>query len=110
MKKLSKVQLTSVLALSVAFFATYFVVFHHANDTKATFEHMFSTNVTDRQTNTGQSENFGPAMTISSNTQRSSNWAGYIDTPNSATNGYTSISGSWTVPTITGNQQGVAAK
>jgi Peptidase A4 family len=42
--------------------------------------------------------------------QASQNWAGYIDTPSSNSEPYTSVSGTWTVPAVTGSQQGVAAQ
>ncbi|WDL95505.1 hypothetical protein [Alicyclobacillus sp. ALC3] len=46
---------------------------------------------------------------LSANTQASQNWAGYIDTPTGNTP-YTSISGSWTVPTISGSANSAAAQ
>ena len=42
------------------------------------------------------------------NMQESENWAGYIDSPSSSS-GYTSVSGSWTVPNISARQQNAAA-
>ncbi|QQE77588.1 G1 family glutamic endopeptidase [Alicyclobacillus sp. SO9] len=43
------------------------------------------------------------------NTQPSSNWAGYVAKPVSG-NGYTSVSGSWTVPRVASGQSGAAAQ
>lgn len=45
---------------------------------------------------------------VPSNTKGSSNWAGYIATPNS-NSGYTSVSGSWTIPNISANQRNAVA-
>ncbi|MDQ0189126.1 hypothetical protein JI721_10920 [Alicyclobacillus cycloheptanicus] len=50
------------------------------------------------------------SVQIPSNAEGSLNWAGYIDTPVSGGKGYTSISGSWTVPNIAANSQGMAAQ
>lgn len=47
-------------------------------------------------------------ISLPENTQESSNWAGYIVTPTSST-GYTSVSGSWTVPNISATQQNAVA-
>jgi hypothetical protein len=47
-------------------------------------------------------------ISLPENTQESSNWAGYIVTPTSNT-GYTSVSGSWTVPNISVTQQNAVA-
>jgi hypothetical protein len=47
-------------------------------------------------------------VTIPTGTMASSNWAGYIDTPASDSL-YTSVSGSWTVPDISGSREGSAA-
>ncbi|MEY8001706.1 G1 family glutamic endopeptidase [Clostridium sp. Mt-5] len=48
-------------------------------------------------------------INLPANTEKSSNWAGYIDTPTSQNNSYTSISGSWIVPTISSAQQDTSA-
>lgn len=45
---------------------------------------------------------------LPTNTQPSGNWAGYIAAPTSES--YTSVSGTWTVPKISGNPSGVAAQ
>ncbi|GMA49752.1 hypothetical protein GCM10025857_11090 [Alicyclobacillus contaminans] len=42
-------------------------------------------------------------------TQASGNWAGYITEPTGGQR-YTSVSGSWTVPNISGSQNGIAAQ
>ncbi|WP_054970513.1 G1 family glutamic endopeptidase [Alicyclobacillus ferrooxydans] len=51
----------------------------------------------------------GQTVSLPANTQPSGNWSGYIDTPSTST-GYTSISGSWTVPNISGTESSVAAQ
>ncbi|GMA65366.1 hypothetical protein NZD89_07950 [Alicyclobacillus fastidiosus] len=43
-------------------------------------------------------------------TQASGNWAGYVTNPATSSDLYTSVSGSWTVPTISSGSQGVAAQ
>lgn len=49
-------------------------------------------------------------VTLPENTQESSNWGGYIVTPNSD-NSYTNVSGSWTIPSIkASNLNAVAAQ
>ncbi|QSO51423.1 hypothetical protein JZ785_21770 [Alicyclobacillus curvatus] len=58
--------------------------------------------------NPPQGQASGQSVSLPPNTQASGNWAGYIDTP--ASGSYTSVSGAWTVPKITGNQNGVAAQ
>ncbi|WAH37835.1 G1 family glutamic endopeptidase [Alicyclobacillus dauci] len=50
------------------------------------------------------------AVSLPANTQASGNWAGYIASPASRSDSYTSVTGSWTVPNITGSQDGVAAQ
>jgi hypothetical protein len=45
---------------------------------------------------------------LPANTQKSENWAGYVVTPTSG-NSYTSIAGSWTVPSISATQQNAVA-
>ncbi|WP_304459444.1 G1 family glutamic endopeptidase [Alicyclobacillus sendaiensis] len=46
---------------------------------------------------------------LPSGTQTSENWGGYIDTP-VGSQGYTSITGAWTVPSITGREGAMAAQ
>ncbi|MFL0198682.1 G1 family glutamic endopeptidase [Clostridium sp. WILCCON 0269] len=48
------------------------------------------------------------SISFPDDTEESSNWAGYIVTP-TFNSGYTSISGSWTVPNISSTQQNAAA-
>ncbi len=48
-------------------------------------------------------------INLPSNTQDSSNWAGYIDSPTSSSGAYTSISGSWTIPTISASKSDAVA-
>jgi hypothetical protein len=50
------------------------------------------------------------SLTVPQETQGSGNWAGYIVSPKSSSHRYTSVSGSWTVPNITGNAQSIAAQ
>ena len=50
------------------------------------------------------------SLTVPQDTQSSGNWAGYIVSPKSSSHRYTSVSGSWTVPNITGNSQAIAAQ
>ncbi|WP_333887028.1 G1 family glutamic endopeptidase [Clostridium sp.] len=58
-----------------------------------------------------QSQNNETTVELPDNTETSSNWAGYIVTPASEGEGYTSISGSWTVPNISStNENAVAAQ
>lgn len=45
---------------------------------------------------------------LPANTEESTNWAGYITTP-TTNSGYTSISGSWTVPNISASQRNAVA-
>lgn len=47
---------------------------------------------------------------IPQNTEGSENWAGYIDTPSSSSTGYTSVTGNWVVPAMSGSQDGAAAQ
>ena len=56
---------------------------------------------------TQQSQGTAPTVNLPVNTQESENWAGYIDTPSSGS--YTSVSGTWTVPSISAGQQNSAA-
>ncbi|MGC7870501.1 G1 family glutamic endopeptidase [Desulfosporosinus sp. SYSU MS00001] len=46
--------------------------------------------------------------TLPENTQGSENWAGYINTPDTGES-YTSVSGSWTIPTISASQTDAVA-
>lgn len=55
-----------------------------------------------------QSQSTSTQQSLPANTQSSANWGGYIDTP-TAGNSYTSVSGSWTVPIITANNQNAVA-
>ncbi|MFL0198228.1 G1 family glutamic endopeptidase [Clostridium sp. WILCCON 0269] len=55
-----------------------------------------------------QPQNTTATVNIPTNTEESSNWGGYIVTP-TANSGYTSISGSWTVPNISSTQQNAVA-
>ena len=57
---------------------------------------------------TQQSQGTASNVNLPANTQESDNWAGYIDTP-SVGSSYTSVSGNWTVPTVTASQQNAAA-
>lgn len=56
-----------------------------------------------------QSENSETTVELPDNTEKSSNWAGYIVTPASKSDSYTSISGSWTVPSISSNNENAVA-
>lgn len=49
------------------------------------------------------------SITLPDNTEKSSNWSGYIVTPTSKSDSYTSISGSWTVPNISSNNKNAVA-
>ena len=55
-----------------------------------------------------QSQATGQALSLPAATQASGNWAGYIDTPRSGS--YKNVHGTWIVPNISGNQNGVAAQ
>jgi hypothetical protein len=59
---------------------------------------------------TQSTQGLSTELSIPENTQGSGNWAGYIDTPTSDSNSYTSVSGNWKVPNISGDQNGVAAQ
>ncbi|MFB5188928.1 G1 family glutamic endopeptidase [Alicyclobacillus fastidiosus] len=50
------------------------------------------------------------SVDLPSDTQASGNWAGYVTNPAMSSDLYTSVSGSWTVPSISSNSQGVAAQ
>lgn len=56
-----------------------------------------------------QLKNSVSTINLPANTEKSSNWAGYIDTPTSKSSSYTSISGSWTIPNIPTNKQNAVA-
>ncbi|WP_446897198.1 G1 family glutamic endopeptidase [Clostridium sp. LBM24168] len=56
-----------------------------------------------------QPQNTTNTINLPANTEKSSNWAGYIATPTSKDNAYTSISGNWTVPSISSNYQNASA-
>ncbi|WP_368490138.1 G1 family glutamic endopeptidase [Clostridium sp. BJN0013] len=56
-----------------------------------------------------QSQNNETTIDLPDNTEKSSNWAGYIVTPASESDSYTSISGSWTVPSISSNNENTVA-
>ncbi|AGK95790.1 G1 family glutamic endopeptidase [Clostridium pasteurianum] len=55
-----------------------------------------------------QPQNNITTTSLPNNTEGSSNWSGYIATPTS-NSGYTSISGSWTVPNISESQRNAVA-
>ncbi len=57
----------------------------------------------------GSGSNSIQVNSLPANTQGSSNWAGYVTEPTSDQR-YTSITGSWTVPKVTGNQNSLAAQ
>ncbi|GLG01506.1 hypothetical protein Alches_15450 [Alicyclobacillus hesperidum subsp. aegles] len=59
-------------------------------------------------TRTSQNSSVGN-MSLPANTQGSANWSGYIASPNGA-NGYTSVTGNWVVPTISGADNSMAAQ
>ncbi|MCH3963069.1 MAG: G1 family endopeptidase [Clostridium sp.] len=48
-------------------------------------------------------------VNLPANAEKSGNWAGYIVTPASQSDAYTSVSGNWTVPNISANQQNALA-
>ena len=56
-----------------------------------------------------QSQGTATNVTLPANTQKSGNWGGYIVTPTSSDSGYSSVSGAWTVPSISASQQNAAA-
>lgn len=56
-----------------------------------------------------QVKNSTTTINLPANTEDSSNWAGYIDTPTSQSGSYTNISGSWTIPNISANRQDATA-
>jgi hypothetical protein len=58
---------------------------------------------------TNSFKNTSSTINLPSNTEDSSNWAGYIDTPTSSSGVYTSISGSWKIPTISASQSDAVA-
>ncbi len=58
---------------------------------------------------TNSLKNTSSTINLPSNTQSSSNWAGYIDSPTSSSDAYTSISGSWTIPTISASKSDAVA-
>lgn len=47
-----------------------------------------------------ESQSSGTSISLPIDTEKSENWAGYIDTPKSSGTLYKSVSGSWTVPSI----------
>ncbi|WP_425806453.1 G1 family glutamic endopeptidase [Desulfitobacterium sp. Sab5] len=53
-------------------------------------------------------ESTSTTTSLPANTEKSGNWGGYIATPTSG-QGYTRVSGSWTVPTITATQANALA-
>lgn len=55
-----------------------------------------------------QSQNTVATTSLPANTQESTNWGGYVVTPTSGS-GYTSVSGSWTIPNISTNKQNAVA-
>lgn len=68
---------------------------------------------------TGSSNNASPnssnltnvsQVSIAPNAQTSGNWAGYVTTPSPGASPYTSVSGSWTVPSISGQRSSAAAQ
>ncbi|MFL0198638.1 G1 family glutamic endopeptidase [Clostridium sp. WILCCON 0269] len=56
----------------------------------------------------GQLQDTVATTQLPANTQQSSNWGGYIVTPTSDSS-YTSVSGSWTIPSISATQQDAVA-
>lgn len=56
-----------------------------------------------------QSQGTINTVNLPANTEKSGNWAGYIATPASQDDAYTSVSGSWTVPNISSSQQNALA-
>ncbi|MDQ7097156.1 peptidase A4 [Desulfosporosinus sp. PR] len=59
-------------------------------------------------TGTNTNTNTNTNTSLPENTQASENWAGYVATPTSSS-GYTSVSGSWKVPSITADQDDAVA-
>ncbi|WP_067620958.1 G1 family glutamic endopeptidase [Alicyclobacillus acidiphilus] len=60
--------------------------------------------------NTTAASDTSDSISIPSDTQGSANWGGYIATPSSQSNPYTSVTGSWVVPNVTGDDGSVAAQ
>ncbi|WP_407311356.1 G1 family glutamic endopeptidase [Desulfosporosinus sp. SB140] len=56
-----------------------------------------------------QPQSTASKVDLPANTQGSQNWAGYVATPSSSSSSYTSVSGSWTVPKITADQEDAVA-
>ncbi|MCI1943955.1 G1 family glutamic endopeptidase [Clostridium luticellarii] len=56
-----------------------------------------------------QLQNNTNTVDLPANTEKSGNWAGYVATPASQDDAYTSVSGSWTIPNISANQQNALA-
>lgn len=56
-----------------------------------------------------QAKNIVNTTNLPANTEKSSNWSGYVDSPSSQSTSYTSVSGSWTIPSISVNKQNAMA-
>lgn len=109
MKKIQILSLAAFVGLGAASVINE-VPIHHSTSSKYILSGYFPNKSLSRSTQNLKLQSTSAKVTLPANTQYSSNWGGYIASPASNT-GYTSISGSWTVPNISTNpKNGVAAQ
>ncbi|MFD1675076.1 G1 family glutamic endopeptidase [Alicyclobacillus fodiniaquatilis] len=110
-RNISVASLVLCAAAVGTFFDSHGVPFVHAGQTS--LQHRLSIQIPTRHASTSSmfaSDTSTSSTSMPQNTQGSGNWAGYVASPAQGANGYTSVSGQWTVPNITGSEDSVAAQ
>ncbi len=103
---LKKIQIFSLVAL-IGFGVMSITnknLFQHVAGNQYVLSRYFSNRKFVQSTQGKKLKGTATAITLPSNMQGSANWSGYVVTPTS-NSGYTSISGSWTIPNISTNQR-----
>ena len=110
LRKIHIVSLAVFVGLGSCSLVNGFPILHAAKN-RMTSDYVFSRNFSHRHLlvpTVQQPQGTSTTSIPPANMQESENWAGYIDSPSSSS-GYTSVSGSWTVPNISARQQNAAA-
>jgi hypothetical protein len=111
MSKIHIVLLTVLVGLVTCFLANGVPVRYAFNNRKTSDYIVYSRDFSHRHLHVPKSQRpqgTGTNTSLPANTRESENWAGYVDTPLSGIR-YTSVSGSWKVPSISTNQENAAA-
>ena len=109
LRKIHIVSLTVLVGLGTCSHVNGVPVIYATNNGK-TSDYVYSRNFSHRHLHVPQNQQRQGTVentSLPANTRESENWAGYIDSPSSNIS-YTSVSGSWKVPSITASQEDAA--